>query len=191
MRPRSLVGAGRPHTDRSGFTLLETLVAITLSAVVLLGARAVMVQLADAADAVGRASLQADRDANAERLLRALLAQVETGADEARWFRGAERAMRFTTWCDVPAGWSERCEAAILVDTTGGTPALRAELSASGATQSVTLRTNHGPIAFRYLESASGGGRWSRVWDGGMSAPSAIGVIIGPDTLIVRVGERG
>jgi len=44
---------------------------------------------------------------------------------------------------------------------------------------------------FAYLLDAAAGGRWVHRWGAGITAPLAIGIMSGRDTIIVRIGERG
>lgn len=183
-RPNVTVGAARQR----GFTLIEVVVALVVSGVVLLAARALLTGVADGADRLARASRAADQDANGERLLRTLFARLDVATDSARTFTGDERRARFTTWCDVPAGWTERCEAAVVFDSLGGRPALVAVLSTG---EVVALRQGFAAGELRYLADAAGGGRWFRDWGRALTAPVAVGLVIDGDTVIVRIGERG
>jgi prepilin-type N-terminal cleavage/methylation domain-containing protein len=174
---------------RRGFTLIELVVALFVSGIVLLGARLILESLGATEGRMREVAERADRVANGDRLLRTLFARLEVGTDEAREFGGDERVARFTTWCDVPAGWLERCQAEVAIDTaTGGGAALVARLSTG---ERVVLRQGFQAGALRYLNTPAGGGQWFRVWGHGITAPLAIGVITDADTLIVRIGERG
>ena len=173
---------------RRGFTLIELVVALFVSGVVMLGARLIMESLANAEDQLRADAARGDASANGERLLRTLFARLEVGTDQSREFGGDERATRFTTWCDVPTGWLERCEAEVAFDTAAGGPALVARLSTG---ERVVLRRGFDSGALRYLNAPAGGGQWFRVWGHGITAPLAIGVITDGDTMIVRIGERG
>jgi prepilin-type N-terminal cleavage/methylation domain-containing protein len=173
---------------RAGFTVLELIVALVVSGVALVGARMVWETLTDSADRLRMAAAAVDRTANGERLLRTLFARLEIGTDSAREFAGSERVVRFTTWCDVPAGWEERCRAEVAVDTAGGEPALVARLSTG---ERVILRRGFRTAALRYLNDPAGGGQWFRLWGRGIVAPYAVGVLADSDTTIVRIGERG
>lgn len=100
---------------RAGFTLVEVMVALVVMGVVLAGARAMLGQIADDADRITAAASDADREANAEGLLRVILGRLEVSpmpGAEVR-FEGEPHGMRFHTWCDVPDGWLERCEASL------------------------------------------------------------------------------
>lgn len=173
---------------RSGFTVLELIVALAVSGIVLVGARLVWETLIASADRLRVAAADADRTANGTRLLRALFARLEVGTSDAREFSGDEGTVRFTTWCDVPAGWLERCQAEVSVDTAGGGVELVARLSTG---EVVVLRRGVRYMALRYLDDPAGGGVWFRAWGQGITAPFAVGVLADGDTTIVRIGERG
>ncbi len=178
----------RSHRPRAGFTLVEVIVAISLSALVMLGARLLLDGLGEDAHRIANHARTADRDANAEHVLRSLFARLELGTDAAGYFSGDERVTRFTTWCDRPPGWLERCRAAVAFDSSGGQLALVAVVSTGEITP---LRTGFRSGTLRYLTDASNGGSWFRSWGAGITAPLAVGVIIDGDTTIVRIGERG
>ncbi|HSY80328.1 MAG TPA: prepilin-type N-terminal cleavage/methylation domain-containing protein [Gemmatimonadaceae bacterium] len=174
---------------RSAFTLIELVVAITLSGIVLLGARALWESLAASLDRL-RAHATADtRSVNGERLLRSLMGRLEIGTDQSREFAGDEHQVQFTTWCDMPAGWQERCDAVIGIEPDTGTGlALVAHLSTG---EVIALQRGFTTGALRYLNDPIGGGVWFRIWGHGITAPLAIGVVTDGDTAIVRIGERG
>lgn len=161
---------------------------MTLGAIVLLGARLLLENLGAGVGRITAASREADSDANGERLLRALVGQVEVGTQLAGSFGGDARAAHFTSWCATPGGWRERCRVALEVEMRGGDAALVAHLPWG---EPVALRRAEGAIALRYLIDAREGGTWFVSWGDGLTAPRAIGVIAGSDTLIVRIGERG
>jgi prepilin-type N-terminal cleavage/methylation domain-containing protein len=183
-----VAAGGEVRVRRAGFTLIEVLVALLLSGAVLLGARAVLEGLADQSVRIERKASEVDDVANAEMILRSAVSQLEIARDEPESFVGGEREARFATWCAVPAGWQERCHAAL-----GITP--------DGAALSLTLRTQQSSgvmvrrpgrfVTLRYLVSAANGGEWVRRWGRGVTAPLAIGVITARDTLILRIGQRG
>lgn len=188
---REFGGASRhPSTrgPRVGFTLVELMVALVISGIALVCISALLTQIADGADRITAAARAADRDANGERLLRTLLHRLEVGTDAGARFEGSEAVARFTTWCDMPAGWLERCRAAIVVDTVKGAPALTVVLSTG---EVIAVRAGFEAGALRYIADPSGGGTWFRIWGIGITAPLAIGVILDADTLILRIGERG
>lgn len=177
---------------RSGLTLLELMIALSLGGMILAGAHAVLATLTGEADAIASRAAAADAGANGERMLRALVGRIEVGTPEAIPFTGAPDRVRFTSWCEVPAGWLERCTVTLTIAMAAGERSLLANVNAQPA---VTLLSDSALVAFRYLNSAANGGQWFREWGAGISAPLALGVITRSgqrrDTLIVRIGERG
>lgn len=177
----------RPDHRRRGFTIVEIMVALLLSAIVVLGARMLLEQLGDSTSRTVRGAARADRDANGEQLLRDLVRRLEVGTPATAPFAGEPDSASFSSWCDMPAGWQERC-----------TVVIRAEPTASGMTLSVSaggmgtqhIRTDK-HVELRYLDDAAAGGRWFRSWGAGITAPLAIGLLTGSDTTILRIGERG
>lgn len=199
---------------RAGFTLVEVVVALAISGLVLLAARQMLEALAAHSARVTALAHAADRDANGERLLRAVVGDLEVGTADTRQFEGREREARFTSWCDTPADSRERCRVTLAVDSADGMPALRLSLAGEDApwSRSIIVRRGGASGALRYLGDAGQGGTWFRVWGRGITAPLAIAVILGraadirapatdsagvapaprgADTLIVRIGERG
>lgn len=173
---------------RAGFTLVEVMVALLVSAVVLLGARMLLEQLSENASRTIAAAGKADADANGERMLRDLAGRLEVGTDGATQFSGEPNAARFGSWCDTPSGWLERCAVALVVRDGRD----QSSIGVSFATgDTLTLLTRTVPIELRYLDDPRAGGRWFRSWGAGITAPLAFAVIAGADTMIVRIGERG
>jgi prepilin-type N-terminal cleavage/methylation domain-containing protein len=173
---------------RAGFTLIEVIVAMTISAMILIGARAMLGEVGDDVLRIRRDAETLDRDANAERTFRGMVDRIELGSGEGNEFAGDPARASFSTWCDVPAGWMERCRVSIDVERIDNKVAIVALPSIGGP---VVLREGLRIGALRYLVSAEGGGSWLTVWGAGITAPLAIGVIAGADTLIVPIGERG
>lgn len=173
---------------RGGFTLVELMVALVVSAIVVLGARMLLEQLGESAHRTVAAATRADRAANGERLLRDLAGRLEIGTSDAMRFSGEPAAASFSSWCDVASGWQERCAVTLVARAEGNRFALVASF-ASG--DSVMLLVRDAPIELRYLDDPRAGGRWFTSWGAGITAPLALAVIAGADTMIVRIGERG
>jgi prepilin-type N-terminal cleavage/methylation domain-containing protein len=173
---------------RRGFTLVEMLVALAIAATVLVTARALLEQLADDAEKLVTHATESDSRANAERTLRELALRLEVGTDDTRRFAGDERVTRFTSWCEVPRGWQERCRVTLALDVEAHEPVLAAALSTG---EILVLRRGFTNGSLRYLGDAARGGTWFRSWGESITAPLAIGVVLDADTLILRIGERG
>ncbi len=193
---RASIDCASSQGQRGGFTLVEVVVALAVSGIILVGARAMLDMLGDSANRIAQAAADADARANGDRLLRSLLTRLEVGTQEAHPFSGGPREVMFTTWCDTPAGWLERCDASVRLESQGDTNTLVARLSPVdpranlGPTTIVLARGFHTGV-FRYLNDPGLGGRWFIEWGTGIVTPLAVGVILDSDTTIVRIGERG
>jgi prepilin-type N-terminal cleavage/methylation domain-containing protein len=177
---------------RSAFTLIEVLVALVVGAIVILGAHRVLEVLTDQAHELTRHAAYVDRSANGERMLRDLVGQLEIGSPGTVPFSGAADTVRFSSWCEAPAGWLEQCRVTLSFAATTDGEVLRAQL---GSGQSLDLISGFSAGAFRYLESAAAGGQWFQRWGTGITAPLGLGVLLARgdavDTMLVRIGPRG
>ena len=177
---------------RSGFTIIEVLVALMVGAIVLLSARQVLSILTDQSHALARRAAQTDRDANGERMLRDLVGQLELGTPGTIPFSGSPDSVRFSSWCEATSGWLERCAVTLSLAADGDHEALRAQL---GSGPPLDLVTGFRSGAFRYLESAAAGGQWFQKWGTGITAPLGVGVVLvrddAVDTMLLRIGPRG
>ena len=162
--------------------------ALAIAGTVVVTARLLVEQLADHATRLVGYAVTTNSDANAERTLRELVSRLEVGTDHSRRFAGEEGATRFTSWCDVPRGWQERCTVTLAIERQGSEPVLVASLSTG---ELLMLRRAFSNAAFRYLGDAARGGTWFRSWGESVTAPLAIGIVLDADTLILRIGERG
>lgn len=175
---------------RAGFTLVEVMVALVVIGVVVVGARTVLGQVADSADRIAAAASEADRDANADRLLRAVVGRLELvpGTGPESRFEGEPNGARFRSWCEVPDGWLERCDVALGFVTVQGDAVLGLRLAGADP---LVIRRGFRSGELLYLRDGGGGGDWVARWGASITAPLAIGVVVDGDTTIVRIGERG
>lgn len=179
-----------PDRRRAGFTLVEVMVALAVMGVVLVGARAMLEQVGDHAERIGGAAAEADRDGNADALLRSIAGRTQVSAaigSEIR-FQGEPRMARFRSWCEVPDGWLESCDASLGLIEVDGRNVLALTLSTG---ELVPLRSGFRTGEILYLREAGNGGQWLRSWGSSITAPLALGLAIDGDTTIVRIGERG
>lgn len=169
---------------RKGMTLLEVIVALSISAMVVLVARELIASVAQASTRVELGRRAAAWRGNGDLLVRRLLASVPLVADSAP-FAGSERVVSFRSSCLSPGGWTEPCSV-MLATLRSDSGALL--LSFSGSPEPVVLRSGFHHAAFRYLANASGGGRWTAHWTEPDELPLAVGILVDADTTIVPVG---
>jgi hypothetical protein len=176
-----------PDGRRSGTSLLEVIIALAVGGSILLCGRMVMEQLADAARRTIDSGAEVESGINAERLLRAAVASTESATIVSFAVRGAPDHADIETWCDVPAGWQERCrfEIHIVQNETEN------QLIAVFGSDTVVVRRRFGTGALRYIADAAHGGSWRTEWISQITSPVALEVILDADTLILRIGERG
>lgn len=180
----------RECSRRGGLTLIEVLIALAISAMIVVAARFMVEGLSDGARRLRTASLELDREANGIGVARALAGRLETGSP-GRTFHGDPTQSAFSSYCEVPEGWLESCRVTLTVQRLGDSTALRALLESSRRTETIELARRAGPLTLRYLLSAEAGGQWILIWEGGLTAPLAIGVVSPTDTLLLRIGVRG
>jgi prepilin-type N-terminal cleavage/methylation domain-containing protein len=175
-----------------GFTLIEVVVALALGGLVLVSAHALLMGVADRGHALSIRTDSLEQRATGALTLRQLVGQLEVGTPASGPFAGGPAQASFTSWCDTPSGWQERCAVTLSVERVDGAPALVARVN-DGAPRAL-LQGFHA-AAFRYLKSAADGGQGFESWGTGITAPVALGVLLDRDTridtLVVRIGERG
>ena len=177
--------------SRTAFTLIEVMVALVVGTIVIAGVRSVLVTLLDQAERIESFAELHDAEANGERLLRALVREMDLGSTGEATFTGNEREVRFTTWCRVADGWKERCAiqlVALRPESVGGRAGVVALLPKGEV--AMLLQTGS-PPEFAYLLDPGAGGSWVRRWGSGIAPPTALGIVTAQDTLILRIGERG
>ena len=173
--------------SKGGFTLLEVMVALVITAIVLLGGRTIVEQVGASAEHIAGTAADVDREANGDRLLRALIARASLPEPEHE-FMGAAVGTRFTSWCEVPAGWLERCRISLGILQARGSGVLALQIDGGAV---VVVRHGFRAGHFLYLLDPAHGGKWVSEWNSSVTTPMAVGVVLDGDTAILRLGERG
>lgn len=180
----------RYRESRAGFTLIEVTVALVIGGMALVAAAALFNGLAQRAAAVERAGRRADRDANAERLLRSLFENMDLRGDSTSPpVAGDQRSIRFRAWCDEGRGSFTPCSVRLSIQQDAGLSFLQLELAGADTT-TLVLRRGFREGRLRYLRYAREGGQWTDTWPR-LVAPTAIAVIIERDTLLLPVWGGG
>ncbi len=177
-----------PLTTPLGFTLVELLVALTLSGLVVLLAHRLFAAATGAARTVREARAALDREANARRWLQAAVLSLDVGQQAGDGFEGRPGRLRFSTWLETADGWFAQRRVALALD--GGS-----FVAVLDQADTIALATEVDGVAFDYLLEPGADTKWVREWISPVSAPLAIRLRVGRgisiDTLLVLVKERG
>jgi hypothetical protein len=196
LRTRSLAEPALQGRDRSGFTLIELMVALTTGVVVVLVAHQLFAATADRGHTLITARNSLDRAANARRWLAATFLSLDVGTEGAGGFEGRGDHVVFTAWLLTPDGWFERRpvtlgseQGHVQASVTPGTP--------------IALIDSVSDVQFDYLLEPGADSRWVREWVSPVSAPVAVRMRIAKagcwmrdagcvvDTLLFLIKERG
>jgi prepilin-type N-terminal cleavage/methylation domain-containing protein len=167
---------------RDGFTILELMVALTLSAAVLLAGRMLTEQVAAIGDTIAFDAAVANSGRIRSRALHTIVRNIEIAADSSNNFVGDARTAKFVSWCTGGEALKERCDVTLKADS------IVTLTDPSGSL--VVLRDTVLGVLF-YLGDARDGGHWSRSWGPGVVLPLAIGIVFRADTTVLRIGDRG
>ncbi len=174
-----------------GFTLIEVMIALGLSALVVLLAHRIFTGVVDGTQGLQAARTALDRHANARRSLSEMFGSLDIGTEGAGGFAGRPDRVEFTTWQRVPQGWLERRRVVLGVER--GVLVARSEMS-------IALEDSVSGVEFDYLLEPGVNAAWVREWISPVSAPVAIRMRVtsarsmehgAVDTLLFVIGPRG
>ena len=181
MIPRDRFRSGR------GFTLVEVLVATVVASIVVLAARGLYDALTSHLERVARVALEADTQANGERMLRQVVRDVEAHIDADSSFVGDASSASFVSSCQSAWGWLERRHATLsVVDSARWSLVV---IRCAPQDSAIVLRVS-GPVALRYLTSEEEGSAWVESWSAGRMPPRAIGIQTASNTVILPLAMR-
>lgn len=175
---------------RRGFTLIEVMVALTLSAIVVLLAHQIFAGVVDGVARLDHARASETRRANARRWLIEALGSLQAGVDSAGPFEGHPGSVAFASW-QLTAGAGLRRSRVVISQ-------VEHRLIAQRTVGTVLLADSVSTVAFDYLLEPGANTTWAREWLSPVSAPVAvrlrvtyIGVPTRADTLLLVIGGRG
>jgi prepilin-type N-terminal cleavage/methylation domain-containing protein len=173
----------------SGFTLVEVLLALALGSLVVLIAQRVFAGVTDGSRRLSEAQERVDRQANARRLLVALVGSLDIGTPQSTGFNGRPDQVTFSTWTVSADGWPLRRRATVRLDG-------RAVVAEGLSPAAIVLADSVARLDIDYLLDFGADAAWVRSWQSPVSAPlafrmriaRAMGVV---DTLLLIAGSRG
>jgi prepilin-type N-terminal cleavage/methylation domain-containing protein len=178
---------------RSGFTLIEVLVALSLSGLVVLLAHRVFTAVVDGSGRVREARQALDREANARRWLTDAWGSLAVGQNSGG-FGGGPTQADFGAW--LPTASRGFVSSRVVLGVHGSR--LVAVLDGR---DSVVLADTVGSAAFDYLLDPGANTRWVGTWLSPVTAPLAARIRLtrgtpsrtptGVDTLLFLIGPRG
>ena len=180
-------------TGRRGFTLVELMVALVVTALVTLLAHRAFGVAIDGARELRRVRIAEDRTRNAERWLAAALLSLEVGQQGASSFEGQRDQVHFTSWLVTSSGWMERAD--VRLGLSGA-----ALIARVGDAAPLVLADSVKAVTFDYLLEPGAESRWAAEWVSPVSAPIAVRLrmestgssgAIRADTVLYLIKSRG
>lgn len=174
---------------RSGMTLIELLVALSIAALVLSGATLLWLRVATLEAAIVQRATTSQAAAGGERLVRRLALAAQDLEDGGTRFLGQPTAFSLDSRCPSKFGWMEPCR--VVVALTQSTDSLSARVSVAMESRQLEFDLSLGPApSFHYLTSASTSAQWTQHWAPGLAAPIAVALVRSRDTLYFRLGMQ-
>jgi prepilin-type N-terminal cleavage/methylation domain-containing protein len=184
---------------RRGFTLLELMVGLLVSAVAIAIVARSFGMVSATADALARRREESTRHSNARRWLSEALGSVEAGTDSTGVFDGRPDRLHCSTWIMGPGGWPERTTLDLWLD--------RGVLRGTTHLGGVVLANSVVGVTFDYLLEPGKESSWVQRWESPVSTPFGIRIRTlrrsstagsgdrtqnrDVDTLLVLIGGRG
>ena len=182
----------RPGRSRSGFTLLELMLALVIGGLLVVTVAQLFAVAGDSGSALARSRRAVDHAANAREWLTTTLGSLEVGVAGTPGFQGDSGEMTFAAWVPVADGWMERRVVTLAL-----------------ANHRLTGSTGESLVLVDSVRAGAGDDRaeegaqttWLSGWQSPVSAPIAVRIRLTrptadlerlrTDTLVLRIGGRG
>jgi prepilin-type N-terminal cleavage/methylation domain-containing protein len=151
-------------SSRFGFTLVEIIAALSIGALVMLLAHAIVGSTTDQVRSLSRADEALSRESNGYRWLAETLRSVHVGASDGSRFDGTEAEVRYSTWLLRAGGWSEMDRVRVGLDGA-------ALVAALGSGRSIILRDSVRHVEFDYLRERGERSPWVGEWTSDVAPP--------------------
>ncbi|MBX3175253.1 MAG: hypothetical protein KF709_12630 [Gemmatimonadaceae bacterium] len=172
---------------RSGFTVLELAIALSLTAMLLLTAVTSLDGLRRLTTVTQQRAVQLSEFAIGYHVLRDLLGTTQVGLAKSDRFSGDSRSVSVLALCRTAGGWRERCRASISLSPNG--EHTRVSWS-SGRGTPQGLFDVAGIAEFRFSDPGGAGAGWQSSWGTGTAAPRLVALVASSDTMFFSVGSR-
>jgi prepilin-type N-terminal cleavage/methylation domain-containing protein len=173
---------------RTGFTLIEVMVALVLTGVVAGLAHQLFGAVTDHTRRLREARFGLDRRSNAHRFLQSAFLSLEVGIDSAGAFSGQRDRVSFSSWLPTSDGWLERRTVELSLDGDRW-------IAISPPGSSIELARGVTALRFDYLLEPGAESAWVREWESAVSAPLAVRVRVTrgerADTMLYLIKARG
>jgi prepilin-type N-terminal cleavage/methylation domain-containing protein len=184
----------RRARERSGFTLIEVIIALSIGGLVLLMAGRFLSPLTDAAERIRLIDLTAGREARVRRWLQVAFSSLDADERGVGFFDGQATQLVFRARLLTPRGWFEPTSVQLYLESNY----LMARL---GNGRQLQLLGSVQDAQLDYLAEPGEFPRWGAAWGGATTAPAAVRLRlmwkpdkVGPmitDTLTFRVKGAG
>lgn len=175
---------------RSGFTLVEVMIALVTTAIVVALARVALTEVVRTSVVLDSVSADTDRRLAAERWVAAAFQSLSLGRPGDPAFEGGPRRVSFGAVLLTESGWYEPRQ--VTIDGMSDQPVLTWDGGSVALERKAVLE-------FDYLLVPGEQSRWVREWRSDSDAPVAVrvrrtvgeGAAVLTDTLLFAVGVRG
>jgi prepilin-type N-terminal cleavage/methylation domain-containing protein len=170
---------------RSGFTLIELILALSLTGLVVLGAASLLGAVVDAEAGIGSDARTHDHEAAMSILLANLIGRAEPKSGVIVAFDGEPDRLAFASWCERAGGWVERCDVDLrVVPTADRGSEIVARMDGRAP---IRLKQFAGRANFAFRDVGPRSVAWLADWRDGLRGPDAVGLIAGGDTTVFLV----
>lgn len=173
---------------RTGFTLIEVMVALVLTGVVAGLAHQIFGAVTDHTRRLRETRHGLDRRSNAHRFLQSAFLSLEVGIDSAGAFSGQQDRVSFSSWMPTADGWLELSTVELGLDGNRW-------IATSPPDSNVELAGGVTALRFDYLLEPGAESAWAGEWESEVSAPLAVRVRITrgerADTMLYLIKARG
>lgn len=159
------------------------MVSLVVGAMALSGAAVLLIGLSGHHASLADAAVRQDRQRNAERVVRQVLAAALSRPDGSPALSGTGEQIRVHTLCETGRGESRPCSVALLIVPVDATDSAAVLQMTQPSTPTLALMKLSAGGRFLYLSDPARGGEWATRWEEWLP-PFAVGLVVDGDTLL-------